>query len=91
MLKPAPLPDISIFCIVISEIVMFVAKPLIVINRSPAPSDIALPSNMVKSLPAPIIVILDFVMVILSSVIPVPQVPAPTFIVPPQVGTCSKA
>ena len=72
---------------VISEIVIFVAEPLIVMNRSPTPSTMALPSNMVKSLPAPTMVIFELVIVILSSVIPAPQVPTPTFIVPPQRGT----
>ena len=91
MLKPAPLPDTSISFIVKSEIIIFVAEPEIVINRSPAPSDIASPSKIVRSLPAPTIVILELVIVILSSVIPVPHVPEPTFMVPPQSGTCEMA
>ena len=74
-----------------SEMVIFVAAPEIVINRSPAKSTIASPSKKVRSLPAPIIEMFELVIVMLSSVIPAPQVPAPTFIVPPHKGTCDKA
>ena len=62
---------------------IFVADPLIVINLSPSPSAISSPSNMVKSFPAPTIEIFEVESVILSSVIPVPQVPAATLIVVP--------
>ena len=80
MLIPPPFPATSILDIVISEIEIPVAEPLIVIKRCPAPSNIALPSKKVRSFPAPIMDILEPVRFILSSVIPVPQVPSPTLI-----------
>ena len=62
-----------------------------VMKRSPAPSDIAAPSNMVTSFPEPIMVTSEIDKVMLSSVIPEPQVPGPTYIVPPHTGNCATA
>ena len=66
-------------------------EPLIVINRSPAPSVIAKPSKIVAVLPAPIIETLEVERVILSSKIDAPHVPSPTLITPPHVGNCEMA